>query len=47
MQNNQSKGKKRENPHMPKPEEHGGMPQHLHFPHAKHREDRNPKDHDE
>jgi hypothetical protein len=32
----------------PKPdEEHEGMPQHRHCPHAKRREDRNPKYHEE
>jgi hypothetical protein len=37
----------REKPHMPKPEEQEGIPQHRHNPLAKHREDRNPKHHDE
>jgi hypothetical protein len=31
----------------PKPEEHEGIPQHHHCPHAKHRGDRNPKYHEE
>jgi hypothetical protein len=37
------KEEKRENP---KPEEHDGMPQHQHRPHAKRRGDRNPKYHE-
>jgi hypothetical protein len=35
-----------ENPHMPKPEEHGGMPQPWHCPRAKHLEDMSPKYHE-
>jgi hypothetical protein len=34
-------------PCMPKPEEQEGMPQHQHCPPAKHREDKNPKYHEE
>jgi hypothetical protein len=34
-----------EKPHMPKPEEHESMPQHMQCSLAKHREDRNPKCH--
>jgi hypothetical protein len=37
------KGARREKPHRPEPEEQEGMPQHWHCPHAKRREDRNPK----
>jgi hypothetical protein len=41
------KENKEEKTHMPKPEEQGGMPHRLHCPPAKHREDRNPKYHEE
>jgi hypothetical protein len=44
---NQTKGKKRKKTHQPKPEEQGGMPQHRHYPPAKHSEDGNPKYHEE
>jgi hypothetical protein len=38
---------KEEKREKPKSEEHEGMPQHQHFPPAKHRGDRNPKYHEE
>jgi hypothetical protein len=37
------KEKRRKQPHMPKPEEHEGMPQHKHCPIVKHREDKSSK----
>jgi hypothetical protein len=37
----------RKNYNMPRPEEQGGMPHHRHCPHGKHREDRNPKYHED
>jgi hypothetical protein len=40
------KGKRKKNPHRPKPEEQEGMPQHEHCPLAKRREDRDPKCHE-
>jgi hypothetical protein len=43
----QTKGKRRIKPHRPQPEEKEGMPQHRYCPPAKHREDRNPKYHEE
>jgi hypothetical protein len=39
--------KRRKTPHIPKPEEHEGMPQHQHCPHVKHSKDKNPKYHEE
>jgi hypothetical protein len=39
--------KKEEKPHTPKPEEEEGVPQHQHCPPAKHREDKNPRYHEE
>jgi hypothetical protein len=41
------KGARGENPHMPKPEEHEGMPQHQHCLPARRRGDKNPKYHEE
>jgi hypothetical protein len=37
------KGVRKKKPHMLKREEHEGMPQHKHCPHAKRREDKNLK----
>jgi hypothetical protein len=45
--NNQAKRKVEGKPNMPKPEEQEGMQQHPHCPHVKHREDENPKYHEE
>jgi hypothetical protein len=42
-----SKKEQGEKLHMPKPEEHEGIPQHQHYPLAKRREDINPKYHEE
>jgi hypothetical protein len=41
------KGARRVKPHMPKPEEHEGLPQDHHCPLSKRREDRNSKYHEE
>jgi hypothetical protein len=42
------KGARRNNrPNRPTPEEKKGMPHHQHYPPARRREDRNPKDHEE
>jgi hypothetical protein len=41
------KGKRRKKRKRPKPEEQEGMPQHQHCPPARHREDKNPKYHEE
>jgi hypothetical protein len=38
---------KRRKEKKPKPEEHEGMPQRLHYPLEKRRDDRNPECHDE
>jgi hypothetical protein len=46
VETTKQKGKRRKIPHMPKPEEQEGMPQHQNCPHAKHREDKNPKYHE-
>jgi hypothetical protein len=43
----QVKRSKHEENHMPKPEEHEGMPQHQQCLHAKRREDGNPNSHEE
>jgi hypothetical protein len=40
-------GKRNKYPHIAKPEEHEGMPQHQHCLPSKHREDRKPKSHEE
>jgi hypothetical protein len=45
--NTRQKGARREKPHMPKPEEQDGMPQHQHCSFTKRREDRNPKYYEE
>jgi hypothetical protein len=46
-ENRQAKSRKEEKPYMPKPEKQEDMPQHQHCPHAKRREDKNPKYHEE
>jgi hypothetical protein len=44
---NQKEKNKDEDPHIPEPEEQEGMPHHRRCPPAKHREDRNPKYHEQ
>jgi hypothetical protein len=43
VETTEQKGARREKTHMPKPEEHEGMPQHQDCPPAKRREGRSPK----
>jgi hypothetical protein len=43
VETTKQKGVRRKNLHMSKSEEHEGMPQHQHRPHAKRREDMNQK----
>jgi hypothetical protein len=45
--NHQSKRMRRGELQRPKPEEHGGMPQHRHCSLGKYRKDKNPKYHEE
>jgi hypothetical protein len=47
VETTEQKGKRRKKPHKPKPVEQEGMPQYQHCPYAKHREDKNPKYHED
>jgi hypothetical protein len=47
LETTKQNGARRKRPHMSKVEEQEDMPQQQHCPHAKRREDRNPKYHGE